>query len=119
MATQVQSAGWSYRLGRGARRVLRGYGRLEYRAVTHGLPAEMAPIGIWAIRLAIAGVLLYVAFWLAVLVAVAVAAALATAESASGQKESWPFMSEDELRASMFYDPVLNNDVSHEQFKDD
>jgi len=123
MATQVQSAGWGYRLGRGARRVLRGYGRIEHRVarwlMANGLPAGLTLISIWTVRFAIAGALLYVAFWLALLIAVVTAAALATDESASTEKDGWPFMTKDELRTSMFYDPVLHNDVAHEQFKED
>lgn len=123
MATQVQSAGWSYRLGRVARRGLRGYGRGERQMAgwlaSNGLPAGLALGAVWAVRLSVAAVLLYAAFWLAVLIGILIVAAWATKGSGSAERDIWPFMSEEELRTSMFYDPVLHNDVSHEQFKDD
>lgn len=124
MVTQVQSAGWGYRLGRAARCALRGYSHSEKQMAgwlaSNGLPVTLALGVVWAIRLAVVGVLLYLAFWLAVVMAgLVLAAAWATDEPASAEKDCWPLMSEEELRASMFYDPVLHNDVSHEQFKDD
>lgn len=78
MATQVQSAGWGYRLGRAARRAS-GYSRSEKQMAgwlaSNGLPVALAFGAVWAIRLAIVGVLLYAAFWVALLLLFGIAAA--------------------------------------------
>lgn len=79
MATPVHSAGWGYRLGRAARRVLRGYTRSEQQAAnwlaSNGLPTGLAFGAVWAVRLAVAAALLYSAFWVALLILFGVVAA--------------------------------------------
>lgn len=67
------------RAGRWLGRVWRGFVRKEARAVHwlagKGLPAGVARLLLWIVKLAVFAVLLYVAFWLALLLAFAVAAA--------------------------------------------
>ncbi|WP_254209431.1 DUF3742 family protein [Burkholderia multivorans] len=75
------------RLGRWLGSVWGGYLRAERRVhrwlMAQGLPAGGARVLIWVVKLAILGVLLYVAFWVALmLVALAVAARMA--EQTSG-----------------------------------
>lgn len=123
MAGQAATQGLFFRLGRGARRMLRGYSRAEQQMMAwleaNGLPAEMVWAAIWVIRLAIIGILFYAAFWVAVLVMILIVAIWMAEDSVSNEEDLWPFMTQEELRTSMFYDPVLNNDVSHEQYEDD
>ncbi len=78
MVVQLQSAGWSYRLGRAARRALHGYSRSEHQMAnwfaSNGLPVSLAFGAVWAVRLAVAGVLFYTAFWVTLLLLFGVAA---------------------------------------------
>jgi len=96
MATQAQTRGRFYRLGRAARRVLRGYGRGEQRAagwlVSNGLLGELAWAAVWAVRIAIAAVLLYAAFWVALPLLFGIAAA------SVAQPADWDEDEEAELR---------------------
>ncbi|MDQ2483070.1 DUF3742 family protein [Pseudomonas putida] len=55
-------------LGRGWRAFLRGERRLSGWLVLQGLPARVAQVLLLAIKLSVLGVLLYFAFWLALLV---------------------------------------------------
>ena len=79
MTTNTHNGRWSHRLGRGAGRAWRGYLRREQRVagwlVTRGVPAGAATAALWIVKLAALGVLLYFAFWLALLLAFAVVAA--------------------------------------------
>lgn len=122
MATQVQSAGWGYRLSRGARRVLRGYGQMEHRAarwtVANGLPVELASIGIWGVRLAVAGMLVYTAFWLAIVILIVLASAWYGLHRSSNADDDWRFPTWEELRWSPGYDPVPYEDIEHPDYPD-
>ena len=75
MTTNTHNGRWSHRLGRGAGRAWRGYLRREQRVagwlVTRGVPASVATAVLWIVKPAVLGVLLYSAFWLALLLAVA------------------------------------------------
>lgn len=79
MTINTHNGRWSHRLGRGAGRAWRGYLRREQRVagwlVTRGVPAGAATAVLWIVKLAVLGVLLYSAFWLALLLAFAVVAA--------------------------------------------
>lgn len=78
MVVQVQNAERSYRLGRSARRALRGYSRSERQMAnwfaSNGMPSALAWGVVWAVRLAVAGILFYTAFWVALLFLFGVAA---------------------------------------------
>ncbi|THF64875.1 DUF3742 family protein [Pseudothauera nasutitermitis] len=67
------------RLGRWLGGMWRGYVRRERRVagwlVARGVPAGGATVLLWIVKLAVLGVLLYAAFWLALLLVFAVAAA--------------------------------------------
>ena len=78
MTTNTHNERWS--LGwAGAGRAWRGYLRREQRVagwlVTRGCLAGAATAVLWIVKLALLGVLLYSAFWLALLLAFAVTAA--------------------------------------------
>ena len=96
MVVQLQSAGWSYRLGRSARRALRGYSRSERQMAnwlaSNGMPSALAWGVVWAVRLAVAGVLFYTAFWVALLLLFGVAAV------SVAQHAEWDEDEEPELR---------------------
>jgi hypothetical protein len=114
------------RTGRWLGRMWRNCVRQEARAIqwltSKGLPAGVGPVLFWIIKLTVFGLLLYAAFWLALVLAfVVVAAWLArNADLENDHSElEWPFMTEEELRNSMFYDPVAHNDTTHPDYKDD
>ena len=79
MTTNTYNGRWNHRLGRGAGRAWRGYLRCEQRAagwlMTHGVPTGVATMVLWIVKLAVLGMLLYAASWLALLLTFAVVAA--------------------------------------------
>ena len=124
MTTNTHNGRWSHRLGRGAGRAWRGYLRREQRVagwlVTRGVPAGAATVVLWIIKLAVLGVLLYSAFWLALLLVCVVAVGWAANQSHSDEEFHLQFPTTlEELRETPGYDPNLYNDTSHEMYKDD
>lgn len=121
MATQAQTQGWFFRFGRSAQRTLRSYGRGEQQAigwlVSNGLRAEFALLAIWAVRLAVAGVLLYAAFWAAAMMAIVIGAAWYAQQDNStdfadlGVHTAW-----EEIRNTPGYDPVPYEDIEHPDY---
>ena len=109
------------RLGRTLGRRWRAYARGERRAsnwfVSKGMPRAGASALVWVAKLAVLGMLLYVAFWFA-LVLLGVAAVGWAAANASDEDE-WLFTDLTELRKTPGYDPNLYNDTSHELYTDD
>ncbi|WP_428998488.1 DUF3742 family protein, partial [Pseudomonas aeruginosa] len=73
---------------------------------------------VWVVKLSVVGLLLYVAFWFALVLLGVVAAAWAAAANTSDEDE-WPFTDLTELRKTPGYDPNLYNDTSHELYTDD
>jgi len=71
MTAETKQKGLSYRLGFWMGRFSGRYHRLEAGAVewlmNKGVPAGLAGIFRWSVRLALAGIFLYLAFWVAVL----------------------------------------------------
>jgi len=55
-------------LGRGWRGYVRGEQWVSAALVAKGVPVAVAAMLVWAVKLAVMGVLLYVAFWIALLV---------------------------------------------------
>ena len=124
MTTNTHNGRWSHRLGRGAGRAWRGYLRREQRVagwlVTRGVPAGAATAVLSIIKLAMLGVLLYSAFWLALLLVCVVAVGWAANQSHSDEEFHLQFPTTlEELRETPGYDPNLYNDTSHEMYKDD
>lgn len=125
MNTANRQMGFAQRLGRGAgrvvRRLRRGEQHLENGLVSRGLSAGAAKALLWVIKLAVLGVLLYAAFWLALLVVCAVAAAWAV-EHADEEGDS-DFLGrkaeERDHREGIFYHPASYNDDPDPRFKDD
>ena len=97
------------RLGRAFGRGWRAYARRERRAsnwlVSKGMPRAGATALVWVAKLAVLGVLLYVAFWFA-LVMLGVAAAGWAAAANTSDEDEWPFTDLTELRKTPGYDPL-------------
>ena len=125
MKSSAQTS-FAERLGQMLGRMWRGYVRQERKAngwlVERGIPAVGATVLLWIIKLVVLGVLLYVAFWLALLLVFAVAAAWAVQHGALDSDREDALIVQDELsklRQTPGYDPNLYNDTSHEMYKDD
>jgi len=107
-------------LGRGWCRYVQGEQRVSAALVAKGVPVAVAAVLMWVVKLAVLGVLLYVAFWVALLLAFAMAAAW-TAEHSNFQEED-DFMNrkaeEREHRESLFYHPINYNDDPDPRFQD-
>ncbi|MCO7639729.1 DUF3742 family protein [Pseudomonas sp. S 311-6] len=112
------------RLGRWLGGVWRGWLRAERRVhrwlMAQGLPAGGAAVLIWVIKLAILGVLLYVAVW-ATLLLVALVVAVRMAEQAPQGDDDFLGRKAEELdhRESLFYHPASYNDDPDPRFEDD
>lgn len=113
------------RLGQSWGRVWRAYLRQERKVsawlVAQGLPVSVANAPLLIVKLLLLGVLLYAAFWLALLLGLAVVAAEVTQHVTLDDKDE-PVIGPDELtelRNTPGYDPNLYNDTSHEMYEDD
>ncbi|HBO3354270.1 TPA: DUF3742 family protein [Pseudomonas aeruginosa] len=107
--------------GRGWRSYLRQERKVSGWLVAQGLPASVANASLLVVKLVLLGVLLYLAFWLALLLVFAVLAEGA-AQHGALDDESEPVIEPDELtelRNTPGYDPNLYNDTSHEMHEDD
>lgn len=82
------------------------------------MPVVGAALALWVVKLAVLGLLLYVAFWFAVVVLGVMVAGWAAAAS-THEDDEWPFTDLTELRKTPGYDPNLYNDTSHELYTDD
>jgi len=106
-------------LGRGWRGYVRGERRVSAALVAKGVPVAMAAALVWAVKLAVLGMLLYVTFWIALLILFMMGAGWAAAANTPEEEKWWPFTDLTELRKKSGYDPNMYNDASHELFIDD
>ena len=107
-------------LGRGWRAYARGERRASNWLVSKGVPVVGATVLVWVAKLAVLGVLLYVAFWFALVLLGIAAAGCGMSQRHSdedGFELQYPTI--EELRATAGYDPNLHNDTSHEMYEDD
>jgi len=82
-------------LGRGWRGYVRGERRVSAVLAAKGAPVAVAAVLMWAVKLAVLGVLLYAAFWIALLLLFMVGAGWA-ANNSDPDNDIW--MKEDEWR---------------------
>lgn len=79
MTVHTDSAGWAWKLGKKAGGLWRTFTRQERKAASflsrQGLPAGIVIAALWIFKLATVAVLLYLAFWFALLLLFAVAVA--------------------------------------------
>ncbi|EZQ20201.1 hypothetical protein CF98_07310 [Halopseudomonas bauzanensis] len=107
-------------LGRGWRSYRRTELRLTDWFVSKGIPAAMATALLWAVKLGVLGLLLYVAFWFALLAffMIAVARIASDKQPEEGFELQYPSTLE-ELRELPGYDPNLYEDSSHEMYREE
>lgn len=122
MKTTAQTT-FAERVGRSLGRLWRGGVRLERKArgwlVAQGLAPGVAKMALLVVKLVAFGLLLYAAFWLALLVAFAGAAAWAARRSAYGEHEEWEIVDYADHKRSVFYDPINYNDDPDPRFDDE
>nr|WP_067297502.1 DUF3742 family protein [Marinobacterium profundum] len=106
-------------LGRGWRGYLRRERQVSGWLVEQGLPERAGLVLSWIAKLVVLGVLLYAAFWLALLIVFAVVAALIAKQRNPLDEDEWQFADLNELRKKPGYDPNLYNDTSHDLYEDD
>lgn len=99
---------------------MRGEQRVAGRLVSHGVSKPVARALLWVAKLAVLAMLLYVAFWFAVLAIFAVGAAWMASQGRSEDAFELQYPTTlEELRDSPGYDPNLYEDTAHEMYRDD
>jgi len=107
-------------LGRGWRGYMRGERRVSAVLVAKGVPIAVAAVLLWVVKLAALGMLLYVAFWIALLLVFIIAAAWTLKQQHSEDKQyEWQYPAIEELREMPGYDPNLHNDSAHEAYRNE
>jgi len=107
-------------LGRGWRSYVRGGQRVSAWLVAKGVPVSVATALVWVAKLAVLGVLLYVAFWVALLIIFMMAAGWAAEHSESQEEDDFMNQKAEERdhRESLFYHPMNYNDDPDPRFQD-
>lgn len=110
------------RCGRRIGRMWRGFARREHQVagwlVARGLSAGAVTALLWGVKLAVIGVLMYVAFWLALLFGFAIAAAWMARESDQDESEEWAVGEQAEHKNNPGYHPALYNDAPDSRYAD-
>ena len=121
MKTAAQTT-FAERLGRMLGRAWRGCAHLDRRAqgwlLARGWAPGAAKATLLVAKLVAFGLLLYAAFWLALLSAFAVAAAWATRGSTYDEHEEGAIGDQADHKRSVFYDPINYNDDPDPRFDD-
>ena len=111
------------RIGRRLGLMWGGYLRRERRVaawlVTQGVPAGSAVVLLWIAKLVVLGVLLYSAFWLALLLMFALGVALVARNSDDDESEEWAIGEQAEHKNNPGYDPIIYNDTPDPRYDDE
>ena len=97
------------RLGRAWRSFVRQEVRATRWMIGHGMPRLIAASILWIVKLLVLAILLYVAFWLALLLVIVLIAAAATQRTNENERK-WLERDPDDHREDLFYDPRSYND---------
>lgn len=99
---------------------LRAERRTHRWLMAQGLPAGSATVLFWGVKLAILGVLLYVAVWVALLLVALVVAARMAEQAPQGDDDFLGRKAEElDHRESLAYDPINYSDDPDPRFEDD
>lgn len=122
MKTTAQTT-FAERLGRTLGRAWRSCVRLDRRAhgwlLAQGWAPGAAKAALLIVKLAALGVLLYTAFWLALLLALVAFAAWTARNSEREDSEEWAIGDQAEHKRSVFYDPINYDDDPDPRFDDE
>lgn len=83
-----------------------------------GVPASIARIAPWTLRIIAAMSLLYVAFWLALLLLGIAVLARTSAYRHDDQEDDWPIGEQADHKKNPGYDPNMYNDAPDHRFYD-
>jgi len=123
MKTAAQTT-FTERLGRMLGRAWRGCAYLDRRAQgwlrARGWAPGATKATLLVVKLVALGLLLYAAFWLALLVAFAVTAAWVARNSGHEEtSEEWAIGDQAEYKSNPGYDPILYNDAPDSRYDND
>ena len=97
--------------------------RLDRKAlgglVAQGLPPGVANVVLLVVKLVILGMLVYAAFWLALLLVLVVVAAWVAPNSAYNESEEWAIGDQADHKRTVFYDPINYDDDPDPRFRDE
>ncbi|CAM8820067.1 DUF3742 family protein [Burkholderia pseudomallei] len=105
-------------LGRSWLAIRRQEARVLQHLVRQGMSRGSANAALWAAKLLVLGVLLYVAFWLTLLLALLATAGSAVIHIDEGASEEHPFSDEPDHKNKLFYDPINYSDDPDPRFDD-
>jgi len=108
--------------GRQLGRAWRGLARQEARAIhwmmRHGMPQLAAAVILWILKLALLAVLLYAAFWIALVLGIVLIAATVAQHAEQEEPPKWLEKDPDDPREDLFYDPLSHNHDPDPRFDD-
>jgi Flp pilus assembly protein TadB len=92
---------------------------LTARLSKMGVPLLLSKTVLWGVKLALAAVMLYAAFWIAI-VLIGLALFVWLARNVDGTEEpQWGVKTSEDHRESIFYHPASHNDDPDPRFEDD
>jgi len=109
-------------LGRSWRGYMRGERLVSAWLEAKGVPVSVAATLVWVAKLVVLGMLLYVAFWVAVLALSVVVGMWVASQNHTDDTLDFEFQfptTIEELRETPGYDPNLYGDTSHEMYRVD
>ena len=86
--------------------------------VDRGLSRLVAVSILWIVKLAVFAILLYAAFWMAVVLAIVLIVAAGAQRADQDQQPKWLEKDPDDHRDDLFYDPLSYNDDPDPRFDD-
>ena len=111
------------RIGRTLGRLRQGLMRLDQKAhgelVAQGLPPGVANVVLLVAKLVTLSMLVYAAFWLALLLVLVVVAAWVAPNSAYNESEEWAIGDQADHKRTVFYDPINYDDDPDPRFRDE
>jgi hypothetical protein len=111
------------RAGRWLASLWRAFARQEERTIrwltSKGLPVSVARLLLLIVKLVVFGLLLYAAFWLALLVVLVVTATWLAEEASLRGGVDWAVGEQTDHKESVFYDPINYNDAPDPRFDDE
>ena len=106
------------RLGRAWRWFVRQEVRLAHWMMSNGISQRVAIAILWTVKLAVLVVVLYAAFWMAMVLAIVLIAAVGARGAGEGEQPEWLEKDPDDHREDLFYDPLSHNHDPDPRFDD-
>lgn len=117
-ATVTKAEHVGKRLGRAWRGFVRQEMRVTRWMIGHGVPRLIAASILWTVKLAVLAILLYAAFWMAVIFAIVLIAAAGAQRRSEDERPKWLEQNPDDHQEDLFYHPLSYNDDPDPRFRD-